>query len=274
MTLKRPIHNRNPMRVLRAFVVIAALAGASCTAIFGKQYEYEEQWTIATDGSAVVIIDASVPALVALRGVALNPSPTARIDTKEVRAAFEAMHCQVDRVAQPWRRDGRRFVQVLLSVDDVRRAGTCDALSWSHYSLDREETTRSIHYHQVVGPPAAGGNPGTPTWNGSELVAIKLHLPSKITYQNVKRLEDGSNGTTERGNILTWEQRFADRRAGAPIDIDVVMDAESILYRTLWLFGGAMALAILVMIAAASWIIRIGRRRSSNPASSTGLPPA
>ena len=83
------------------------------------------------------------------------------------------------------------------------------------------------------------GDPGPVNWDGSELVAFKLHLPSKITFHNVRRLADNSPGEFERGNILTWEQRLADRRAGTPIDIQVHMERESILYRTLWLFGGS-----------------------------------
>ena len=131
----------------RAAVFLAvALSLAACTAVFGKEYEYEEQWTLATDGSAVVVIDASIPALVALHGLALDPSPLVRLETADVPRVFEQAGCTVVRVGQPWRRDGRRFIQVRLSVGDVRRAGTCGPLSWSQYSLDRDDATRTIHY--------------------------------------------------------------------------------------------------------------------------------
>jgi hypothetical protein len=90
-------------------------------------------------------------------------------------------------------------------------------------------------------------------------MAFKLHAPSKIRFQNVKKL-DGTNGSTERGNILTWEQTLADRRAGKPIDMVVRMEATSILFTTVWLFVGAFAAAVLVLVGLIWLTIRRGRR--------------
>ena len=98
----------------------------------------------------------------------------------------------------------------------MRRLAACGPLAWSTYTFEQRRHA-CIHYRQVVGAPA-GGDPGAVNWTGSELVAFKLHLPSRIIYHNVKRLEDGSNGEPDRGNILTWEQWLRDRRAGAPVD--------------------------------------------------------
>jgi hypothetical protein len=159
-------------------------------------------------------------------------------------------------VSQPWIHRARRFVQVRLIVPDVRRAGTCGVLAWSSYAFDREGSV--LHYHQVVGAPA-GGNPGAPKWDGRELVAIKLHVPSRVRYHNVRRLEDGVVGDIERGNILTWESRLSDRLAGTPIDVDVKMDPQSILNQTLWLFGGAFLAAAIVMSGLIWWTVRRGR---------------
>ncbi len=99
-------------------------------------------------------------------------------------------------------------------------------------------------------------------WDGSELVAFKLHAPSRILFHNVKRLEDGSNGAPDRGNILTWEQHLSDRRAGVPVDMEVRMDSESVLSRTLWLFGGAFAAAVLVLVTLVWLTMRRGRGRT------------
>src|SRR5207244_284625 len=71
---------------------------------------------------------------------------------------------------------------------------------------------------------------GSVGWDGRELVAFRLHLPSKIRYHNTKGIES-------RGNILAWEQPLADRLHGAPLTLDARMDTQSILYRTLWLFA-------------------------------------
>ena len=54
-------------------------------------------------GSATVIVDASVPALVALRGRGSTRIRRARIDQESVRRLFEASGCDVVRVGQPWR---------------------------------------------------------------------------------------------------------------------------------------------------------------------------
>ena len=77
----------------------------------------------------------------------------------------------------------------------------------------------------------------------------------------MRRLEDGENGKPARGNILTWEQRLSDRRTGPPVKIDVRMGRESILYRTLWLFGGAFVAAVGALAGLIWWTVRKGRSR-------------
>lgn len=258
-------------RALRAAASLAALMVlAGCAGVFGKQYEYEEEWYLAVDGSATVVIDASVPSLIALRGLPLPAAPFARLDRTELRRMVEQEGCSVERVGEPWRRNGRRFVQIRLTVADVRRAADCALLAWGRYTLTRSDGT--LEFHDQVGAPKAG-DPGQPGWTGQEIVAIRLHIPSQIQFHNVRRIEDGAPGEVGRGNIVTWEQRLSDRRAGVPIDVDVRMDAESILSHTLLLFAGAFAAALAAM-AAMIWVIaRRGRRqrrdrRSEDPASS------
>ncbi len=224
-------------------VLLAAVLG--CRNPLGKQYEYEEQLYLGVDGEAQVVIDTSIPALVALRGVPIDPSPRVQIDRDQVRRLFSVSGCSNVRVGQSWIRRGRRFVQIRVTAANVNDLKACGPLSWASYAFERDGNV--IHYTQTIGPSAAG-NPGAVNWDGSELVAFKLHLPSKIIFQNVKRLEDGSNGTTERGNILTWEQRLSDRRAGTPVSMEVRMDSQSILYRTLWLFAGAFLAAVIVLM--------------------------
>ena len=248
------------VRVLKLMAVLSCLTAtaASCANPLARQYEYDEQTYLGIDGSATVVLSASVASLVALRGLALDPNPQARITSDEVRAAFEAAGCDVERVSRPWRRSGRRFVQARLRVGDVRTAGACRVLAWSTYGFD--VTPGQIRYTQTVGPPSGVAPPGV-NWNGSELVAFKLHLPSRVRHQNVRRLSDGLPGETERGNILTWEQRLSDRLAGAPVAMLVETDAESILYRTVTLFAGAFGAAIILLILLIWWTIRRGRVR-------------
>ena len=242
---------------MRLAGLLAAAMLAACSNPLGPQYEYEEQLYLNVGGTATVIVDASLASLVALRGAAIDPSPDARLDRAEIQRVFERAGCTVDNVSQTWRRKGRRFIQIRVSTADVYALAACGLLSWSSYSLIASD--EGLHYRQTVGA-AAGQDPGPVSWDGSELVGFKLHLPSRITYHNVKRLKDGQDGTIERGNILTWEQRLADRRAGQPIDMDVRMDRTSILFTTLWLFAGAFAAAVAALGLIIWLTIRRGRR--------------
>lgn len=232
---------------------------AGCSSPLGTQYEYDEQLYLTVRGAATVIIDTSIPALIALRGAKLDPSSLARVDQTEVRHVYEAAGCHVVRVGQPWRRDGRRFIQVRLDTDDVRTLGQCGMLAWSTYTFEHEGQV--LHFVQRLGA-SASGNPGKVNWDGSELVAFRLHLPSRILSHNVRRIDVDEPGDVERGNILTWEQTLADRRAGKPITMDVRLDSQSILYRTFWLFGGAFTAAVLTLALIVWLVIRLGRRQA------------
>jgi hypothetical protein len=240
-----------------ACAALALLLMPACGTPLGRQYEYEEQLYLSVDGSATITVATSVAALSALRGLKLDAGP--RMDRATIRRAFESGGCEVASVTQPWRRKGRRFIHVRLRTPDVRTLNTCKWLSWSTYRLDPEGET--LRYQQIVGTPA-GGDPGTPGWDRSEIIAFKLHLPSRVIDHNVKLL-DGTNGTVERGNILTWEQRLEDRLAGKPIDMRVTLGAQSILYQTLGLFAGAFLAAVALLCGIVWWTVRKGRRQKA-----------
>jgi len=236
-----------------AAAIVFALAGAACDNPLGRQYEYEEQLYLRVSGEATVVVDTSIAALVALRGAPLDPSPSTRVDRADIRRLYESGGCQVDNVGQPWTRKGRRFVQIRIETSDVRALARCTLLNWSTYSL--EPAGELLRYRQTVGAPTAR-DPGATNWDGQELVAFKAHMPSRVQSHNVKRLSDGENGTVDRGNILTWEQRLTDRRAGQPIEMDVTMESRSILYTTLWLFAGAFTAAVITLILIVWWTMR------------------
>jgi hypothetical protein len=251
--------------------VAVALAASTCArgALFGHQYEYEEDLTLDLDGSAVLTVNASIPALVALRGLALDPGQT-RLDRDRIRALYETDVTDVVRVSRSWRRDGRLFVQVRVDIPDVRRLGEAPPFAWSHYELSGRNGEHV--YRQIVGPSAL--RPGTLQkvgWDGTEIVGFRLHLPSRIKWHNSRDLETNEPAGIQRGNILAWEQALADRLDGRPIAIEVRMDSESILYRTLWLFAGAFAAAVLLIVGLIWWTMRKGApdvTEPSNPAAS------
>lgn len=241
--------------VLGLTIVVAACGGR----VFGKVYEYEEDLYVSIDGSAELIVNASIPALVSLRGVDLPVDPAARLDRDRIRAVYASPVTEVTRVSRPWRRQGRRFVQVRLRVADIRRLTEAVPFSWSTYEL-AERDDLAVYRQHVGGSAMRPGTLQNFGWTGGELVAFRLHLPSRIVYHNARDLETGETSDIARGNILSWEQHLTDRLDGRPITIEVRMDRQSILYRTLWLFAGAFAAAVFVIGALIWWAMRKGAK--------------
>src|SRR6187402_2675965 len=66
---------------------------ASCSSPLGRQYEYEEQIYLSVDGRATVVIDASLPALVALRRLPLDPTLRSSVDREQVRKLYATAGC-------------------------------------------------------------------------------------------------------------------------------------------------------------------------------------
>lgn len=248
--------------VVLAVLVSALAASTACRGgLFGRQYEYEEDLYLDIDGSATLVVNASIAALVALRGLDLDPDPATRLDPARVRAAYQSANADVTRVSPPWRRSGRRFVQIRMTVPDVRRLHEVGPLSWSTYRFD-EENGHHVFEQKVGASALRPGTLGKVGWNGSEIVAFRLHLPSRILWHNARNLDTGQPRGAARGNILAWEQHLADRLDGTPIDIKVEMDSQSILHRTLWLFGGAFLAAIGVL----ALLIWLAIRKGADPA--------
>jgi hypothetical protein len=251
------VHIRVAAAVLAA-TLLTSLAACSGGGLFGKQYEYEEDLTLDIDGSATLVVNASLPALAALRGLPVPEDPSARPDADQIRALFESPVSEVTRVSRSWRRNGRRFIQVRVSIDDINRLGEAAPFAWSQYAFGPKDG-RHV-FRQVVGKSAF--TPGTLKnvgWSGRELVAFRLHLPSKIIFHNARDIDTNQTSTASRGNILAWEQHLSDRLEGQPVEIHVEMESQSILNRTLWLFGGAFAAAVLVLIGLVWWTMQRGK---------------
>lgn len=225
-----------------------------------RQYEYEEEIFLDIDGSATVIVNSSIPALVALRGLDLDPQPRSRLDRRRLAEAYTSPVTRVLRVSRPWRRAGRRFVQVRLDVPDVRRLATAAPFAWATYGLER--VGEELVYRQRLGAAAALTVEGA-GWTGAELVAVRVHFPSRILYHNVRRLEDGGPGQVDRGNILTWPQRLSDRLGGAPLEIEARIQPTSVLATTLWIFAVAVSAALFVVAALIWWTLRKAPRVAS-----------
>jgi hypothetical protein len=242
------------MRIGAAMALLAALtlatAGCRGNELF-RQYEYEEDVYLSLDGSATVYVNASVPALDALRGTSFDISSNAAIDRDAVRAWFTTPVTSVTRRPTLSRRSGRRFVHVRLDVDDVRGLSRAAPLAWSTYSFGKDGDL--FAYKQVVGPPT--GKPvSEPGWTGNEIVAFRLHLPSDVVYTNA------SAENHKRGNILVWEQSLRDRLNGQPLTLEARIESESILARTLILFGATFLAVAASFSLFLWWILRRGRK--------------
>jgi len=236
--------------VVAALALALALPAAACSAGGGvgglfRQYEYEEDVYLSLTGTATVYVNSSVAALNALRGTSFDASPNAPVDLAGVRTYFSTPVTHVNGQVNTTRRTNRRFVHVKIDVDDIRRLSGAPTFAWSTYSFKRDGDL--YVYRQVIGP-AAGKAVANVGWNGREVVAFRLHLPSRIRYDNTGR-------PTGRGNILVWEQSLADRLRGTPIILDASMDPQSILYRTLWLFGWTFFAVTMTFILVIWWVV-------------------
>ena len=243
------------LAALAVLAVLTAVAASACGSggdgstsgggLF-RQYEYEEEVYLSLDGTATVYVHASLAALNALRGTAFATAPNAPLDREAVRAFFSTPVTRLNGRINASRRSNRRFIHVKLDVDDIRRLGEAAPFAWSTYKLKRDGDL--YVYRQTIGP-AAGKDAGDVGLKGREVVAFRLHLPSRIEYHNSGR-EIG------RGNILTWEQPLAARLAGTSLALDARMDPQSILYRTLWLFGWTFVAVSITFILVIWWVRR------------------
>jgi hypothetical protein len=231
-----------------AVLLLALIPAAACRDAITRKYEYEEDVYLRLDGSATVYVNAAVPALVALRDAPLPLDPTARLDRNVVRAFYQGPGVSVASVSLS-RREGRRYVHLRLEVDDIRRLSQLAPFAWSRYQfVDRGGLW--VFTQEVTA--AAGKDVGNVGWQGDELVAVRLHLPSRIPFHNAP------SRTVERGNILSYEQPLTARAKGEPLAIEVHMEQDSILFQTLALFAGMAVLALGVLGLFIWWVRRMG----------------
>src|SRR4029453_10866845 len=130
-------------RAVLLAVLVAAAAATACgrgAGFLGPPYEYEEDLTLKLDGSATLVVNASIPALIALRGLPLDPDPSARADEirRRVREVYTSPQSEVLRLNM-WTKSGRRFVGVRLRIPDIRVLPKAAPFAWSSYDLHQED---------------------------------------------------------------------------------------------------------------------------------------
>jgi len=157
---------------LIAIIVVAtavAVGGCSGRGIspLAPEYEYEEDLTLSLDGSATMTVNASVPALIALRGLPLSADPRMRADQlkAQVRDVYTSPYTDVRRVST-WTRHGRRFVGVYLRVPDIRTLPKAAPFSWATYELRQDGEEMLLSTRSAGRPPrrtTSRGRAGTAT---------------------------------------------------------------------------------------------------------------
>jgi hypothetical protein len=248
--LKARAHRARSLAALLLAGCLVAAAGCRGGGLL-RQYEYDEDIHLSLDGHATMYVNASIPALVALRGFDLDVAPSARFDRDRIAALYQGPGVRVVRVTSS-RQHGRRFAHLRLEVDDMRKLPSAAAFSWATIRFERMGTL--YRYRQDLGASANRQVPDV-GWSGGELVAFRLHLPSKIAYHNAGK------DNLLRGNILLWEQPFGARLAGDPLEMEARMEPTSILYRTLWLFAISMLAAFSVLAGLIWWVVKKGKGR-------------
>lgn len=241
------------MRIRSAVALLAVLLLSACGGggLF-KAYEYEEEMYLSLDGTATLYVNSSVPALNALRGSQFDVDPRKQPDREAVRAFFETPQARVTRVTFS-RRSNRRYIHVRFDVPNIEALGSAAPFAWSTYSFKRDGEL--YYYKQNVGA-ATGAPVGDVGWDEDEIIAFRMHLPSKIAYHNA------GAGNPGRGNILTWEQSLSERLRGAPLMLDARIETQSILYRTIALFGATFVVVALLFVVIIWRVLRRGSRKA------------
>lgn len=241
------------MRIRSALALLAVMVLSACSGSGGlfSLYEYEEEMYLSLDGTATLYVNSSVPALNALRGSTFDTNPARLPDREAVRAFFDTPQATVTRVTFS-RRSNRRYIHVRFDVPSIEALGRAAPFAWSTYSFKRDGEL--YYYKQNVGA-ATGAPVGDVGWNDNEIIAFRIHLPSKIAYHNA------GAGNPGRGNILTWEQSLAQRLSGAPLMLDARMETQSILYRTIALFGATFVVVALLFAVIIWRVLRRGAKK-------------
>jgi hypothetical protein len=228
-------------RLAAALLMAAGLTGC-------LSYEYEHEFWLRVDGSGTVAVTGRPALWAAFKKIGYPRDPKA-VTPAAARALFEKAGLRVRR-AVITHRGGHAYLYVSAEFRDVNALASSPAFPDLRVALlpegERlrlEGTWRSPETGSVVPPGDEEG-----------LLAVRFHLPSKV-YEH-KNAADG----VERGNIVGWRQDVGAALRGEPLRFGAVMDQRSILLSTIVLFGGAIAIAALILSLAVYAVVRRGRR--------------
>ena len=188
----------------------------------------------------------------AFKGLGRAEDPEGTATREAARAFFEKAGLRVNRVTLT-RRGGQRYLFVAADFDDVNKLSASGAFPDLEIALRREG--QRLRLTGAWRPPEGG--PPIPPSHRDGLLAVRFHLPSKVY------VHDNAADGVERGNIVSWRQAVAEAQAGRPVAFGAVMDDRSILFSTVILFGSAIGLALLILVAVFAMVARKGRTQLS-----------
>jgi hypothetical protein len=237
---------------LAAVVLLAASLGGCVT------YEYEHEFRLRVDGSGSVTVTARPELWTAFKKVTGGREAGA-VTPETLKALFERSGLRV-RQARATRRAGRDYIYVVADFDDVNALAGSPAFPDLRIALKRAGARLRLEgeWHAPADLEARPAIEG--------LLAVRFHLPSKI-YAH-----DNAALGVERGNIVTWQEDLAAGFAGKPVAFGATLDDRSILLSTVVLFGAAIAIAAVILVAAVLEVRRRGRAQQKREGEGVGAP--
>jgi hypothetical protein len=239
-------------RLAAALLMAAGLSGC-------LTYEYEHEVWLRVDGSGTVNVTGRPELWTAFKGLGDAGDP--RTVTPEAAQALFAKAGLRVRRAVITSRGGRPYLFVSADFRDVNALSGSAAFPDLRISL-RREGARLRLLGEWRRPPANG----VPADAVDGLMAVRFHLPSKL-YEH-RNATDG----VERGNIVGWRQEVTAALRGEALTFGALMDERSILLSTVVLFGGAIALAAVILSLGVYAVLRRGRRDLARENGGSGRP--
>ena len=227
-------------KVLAALLLAVSMRGCIV-------YEYEHEFWLDVDGSGTVYVTGRPALWAAFKGVPASDGTSAE-SRRAVRELFERSGLRVRRVT--WtRRGGRPYLFISADFEDVNRLAGTEAFRDLAISLasSGERLEMEGRWRRPEGLPAP------PAADEAGLMAVRFHLPSKV-YEHRNAAEG-----LERGNIVAWRQEVRAALSGQPMPFGAVIDRRSILWSTVALFAGALALGLSAVALVVYLTFRKGR---------------
>ena len=241
---------RNRAGIASARLALAVLRRRAVAAACGRrrrlfrQYQYEEEVYLSLDGTATVYVHASLAALNALRGTSFATAPNAPLDREAVRAFFTTPVTRVIGQVNASRRSNRRFIHVQLDVDEF--GGSARRRRSRGRPTTSNATAIWYVYRQTIGPAPARMSA---TSDGTARRWWRSGCTCRARFDITTPAGTSAAATSSSGN-----RRWTKRLRGAPLVLDARMDPESILFRTLWLFGWTFV-AVAITFGFVIWLI-------------------